>query len=373
MGTLGPWAEVAESGRALFTAAEPAAAEDAALRAALERHREDLTGSVTQARRWSFIGQRLVTLAPLAVLVAALLVAALALAIGRRLARELARPIRDLVGWSERLALGQPLPAANGREHREVVEVRALRSALRDAAERIAESRRRELEAERLRAWGEMARRVAHEMKNPLTPLRLAAQRLSSGGETDEAASIIREETERLEELARHFAALGRPADGVPSEVDIEELLRDLLASDVPPGITSTLSVAPGTSSIQAYYDALLRAFRNLLRNAVEAVTPRGAGGAIELRLSPAGEAGVEVIVADNGDGVPAELAERIFEPDFTRKRGGTGLGLAVVRQTIAAHGGQVTARARPQGGAEFVVRLPAGPPVRTATNHGAT
>src|SRR5690606_11201349 len=122
------------------------------------------------------------------------------------------------------------------------------------ASQQIAEGRARALEAERMRAWGEMARRVAHEMKNPLTPLRLAAHRLrqADGGAPDDVVAVIEEETARLEELAKSFAVLGRPSAGPPSEVDLEELLRTLLETDVPDGIERRLDVRTGTTMIRA-------------------------------------------------------------------------------------------------------------------------
>lgn len=375
LGTLGPWTEVAESGRALIDEAAPAAAANPALEAARERHRINLSESLTQAQRWGFIGERIIAAAPAAVLFLMVLIAAAAWAVSRGLAREMARPIQELVGWSARLAAGEPIPAPSRDEATEVTEVRALRSALRDASARLAQSRRRELEAERLRAWGEMARRVAHEMKNPLTPLRLAAYRLDSArrdAEIDGASAVIREEIARLEELAAEFAALGRPADGPASPVDLEEMLGKLLANDVPAVVRASLSVEPSGATVDAHYEALLRAFRNLLRNAVEAVYTRD-GGAIEVSVNADQDGGVEIVVADNGTGIPDELAERIFEPDFTRKRGGTGLGLAVVRQTVAAHGGRVSAHPRDGGGAEFVVWLPRSPRAVAVFTNGAT
>jgi signal transduction histidine kinase len=129
----------------------------------------------------------------------------------------------------------------------------------------------------------------------------------------------------------------------------------------VPDTIERRLDVGPGTSMIRAHYDALFRAFRNLVRNAVEAVQAAGGGG-IAVTVSAMAGGGVEVVVADTGKGFPEGAAERLFEPDFTLKAGGTGLGLAVVRQAVAAHGGEVRARRRAGGGAEFVVRLPAAP-----------
>jgi two-component system nitrogen regulation sensor histidine kinase NtrY len=369
VGTLGPWERVAESGRVLTDAAAGAAATDTVLAEAVRAHREELSGSLVQARRWAVVGQRIGALLPAFVLSIGVLLAALAYWLSRRLARDLARPIRDLVGWSQRMAAGSPLPGPAPAEAREVAEVRVLRDAMRAAAHDIAEGRRRALETERVQAWGEMARRVAHEMKNPLTPLRLAAFRLrrTADGTADaEALRVIEEEIGRLEELARRFATLGRPPEGPLSEVDLEELLRGLLASDVPPGIEAGLVVEPGTRTIRGHYDPLLRAFRNLLRNAVEAVQTRPGAGRIGLRLGPDANGGVTVHVEDDGTGFPDGLAVRIFEPDFTLKAGGTGLGLAVVQQAVAAHGGTIEARNGPEGGAHFIVRLPATPTTRT-------
>lgn len=367
VGTLGPWDRVAESGRTLIDAAGPAAENDAALAAAIENHRLELSSSVVLARRWSFLGERLGSALPWLAVLLAIVLTALALWVGRRLAVQLARPIKELAGWAEQLPAGRPLPAPRPEEMHEVREVRALRDALRVASVRIAEAHARALETERVRAWGEMARRVAHEMKNPLTPLRLAAHRLAghpdAEGALREPLDVIREETGRLEELARQFAVLGRPSTGPASDVDLRELLERMLESDVPSHITVHLRAEPDMPLIRAHYDALKRAFRNLIRNAVEAMGA-GTSGQKELTVEMGSFAGgVRVSVADTGHGIPADRIERLFEPDFTLKAGGTGLGLAVVRQAVAAHGGRVAAQSRIDGGAEFIVDLPLSAP----------
>jgi two-component system, NtrC family, nitrogen regulation sensor histidine kinase NtrY len=390
VGTLGPWDQVAESGRALVDAAADAATEDPELARALERHRQELSSSVLLARRWAFIGERLAMALPAISLSLAAILAALALWVGRRIAVQLSRPIRELAGWADILARGEPLPGAAASEADEVREVRALRDAMRSASVQLAEGRARALEAERVRAWGEMARRVAHEMKNPLTPLRLAAHRLARHPDAEtslrEPLEVIEEEVGRLDELARQFAVLGRPSAGRASDIDLRELLESLLQSDVPPGIETRLRVDAGVGLVRAHYDALQRAFRNLIRNAVEAMQDTGraaaeagaegvAAGAgrdpgvqkratLSVTIDRQGD-GVRITIADTGRGIPAGLEDRLFEPDFTLKAGGTGLGLAVVRQAVAAHGGWVQARSGRGGGAEFVVHLPADlPPV---------
>jgi signal transduction histidine kinase len=373
VGTLGPWDSVAESGRALVEAAAPAAEADPDLARALETHRRELSNSVLLARRWSFIGEQLAGALPLLALALGVVLAALALWVGRRLSVQLARPINELAGWADLLARDEPLPEPAAREETEVRELRALRRAMRLASVRIREARSRALETERVRAWGEMARRVAHEMKNPLTPLRLATHRLARHPDAEtslrEALEVIQEETTRLDELARQFAVLGRPSTGPASEVDLHELLERLIESDVPPHVHASLRTASGLPLITAHYDALQRAFRNLIRNAIEAMDdvqpPVGSSaGRHELRVDIRyDESAVSVCISDTGRGIPAAALEHLFEPDFTLRSGGTGLGLAVVRQAVAAHGGSVTARARPAGGAEFVVDLP----IRTA------
>jgi two-component system, NtrC family, nitrogen regulation sensor histidine kinase NtrY len=369
VGTLGPWDAVAESGRALVEAAAPAAEEDPVLARALEAHARELSNSVLLARRWAWLGERLAGLLPLMAGAVAIVLALVALWVGRRLSVQLARPIKELAGWTERMAQGQPLPPPGPEERREVREVRALREAMRYSSVRIAEARSRALEAERVRAWGEMARRVAHEMKNPLTPLRLAAHRLArhpdAAGALREPLEVIEEEVHRLDELARQFAVLGRPSAGPASQVDVAELLQRLLDSDVPAHVETRLTVTAPSAMVHAYFDALQRAFRNLIRNAVEAMD-----GTARPRLAVTVRAragGLRISLADNGCGIPAQHAARLFEPDFTLKAGGTGLGLAVVRQSIAAHGGTVAAQSRPEGGAEFTVDLPARPPTPAA------
>jgi two-component system, NtrC family, nitrogen regulation sensor histidine kinase NtrY len=373
VGTLGPWDQVAESGRALVDAAAPAAAADPELARVLDAHRQELSNSVMLARRWAFLGERLGTTLPFVIIALALLLAALALWVGRRLSVQLARPIRELAGWADAMAVGEPLPGPAPHERSEVREVRALRDAMRVASVRIADGRTRALEAERVRAWGEMARRVAHEMKNPLTPLRLAAHRLArhpdAASTLREPREVIEEEVARLDELARQFAVLGRPSAGPASDVDLRELIERLLDSDVPPHVNTRLRFATDVPLVHAHYDALQRAFRNLIRNAVEAMDPAAVGIGGRTDVAPAEPAididvridgdDVCIVVADSGRGIPEAHLERLFEPDFTLKAGGTGLGLAVVRQAVAAHGGTVAAAPRRGGGAELTIRLP--------------
>src|SRR5690606_13950073 len=123
---------------------------------ALAQHREELSNSLLLARRWAFLGERLVSFLPLVALSLGLTRAWLALLASRRVARGLARPIPELVDWAGRLAADEPIPAPSPEEDGEVQEVRVLRSAFRRASDELVQARERALEAERLRVWGEM-------------------------------------------------------------------------------------------------------------------------------------------------------------------------------------------------------------------------
>ena len=361
-GTLGPWTQVSSSGSRLLQSAEPAARRDTALQRASAEHRAELERSLTQAQRWRYLGERLLSILPAALIGFTLMLALAALLISRKLARELSRPIQELEDWTERIARAEPLPEPQPREHREVREVQALRQSLRRAATELEQARQRARQQERTRAWGELARRLAHEMKNPLTPLRLAAHRLRPAAQRDpslyEPLRVVDEETGRLEQLAREFGMLGRPVDGPRSAVDLVELLKSLLATDVPASIQTRLTAPESTTTI-ADYNALQQALRNVLRNAVEAVQDRP-DPLIEAQvLAQDGKA--TVIISDNGGGLDPAVLERVFEPDFTTKPRGTGLGLTIVRQTIDAHGGTVQIR-NERAGAAVVIQMEAAP-----------
>ncbi len=357
----GAWRRVGDTGGELLDALEGASA-DSLVEAAAERHATELSRSLQLARQWDLIAGRLAGTLPWLALVVGLSLAAVAALAARQLARLLSRPVNEVADWADRLAREQPLPEPGPAERRGPPEFAVLRQAFRDMAARLEEGRRQALEAERLRGFTEMARRVAHELKNPLTPMMLAlrqARHLAAGGRTDalaEPLTVIAQEAERLDEMARSFSQLGRLPEGPISEIDLAEMLRELLRSDLPEPVEGTLEVEPGLPRIEGHLEALNRVFRNLLGNAVQAVSGR-ADGRIEVSLARVGDV-VEVAIADNGPGVPAEHRERIWNPDFTTKKRGTGLGLALVRQTVRAHNGEVELRLVDRG-ACFVVRLP--------------
>jgi signal transduction histidine kinase len=220
-------------------------------------------------------------------------------------------------------------------------------------------ARAQEIEAERLRAFRETARRVAHEMRNPLTPIRLALAQLSrsAGTEHRDTIDVLVAESDRLEQLAREFTEFGRLPEGPAAPVDFTELLAELARTSLPSTMKARLALDPATPVLLGHYDPLRRAFGNILRNAAEACEEQGE---LEITAAPDNGGGIRIEIRDHGPGVPPDMAERIFDPYCTGKAGGTGLGLALVKQTIEMHGGTISLAETPGGGATFLVRMAA-------------
>ena len=278
----------------------------------------------------------------------------------------LAAPVRELARAVDRVAEeghpAEPMPPGPGEIGRLAARIDRMLAALRD-------EHGRRVRAERLAAWREVARRVAHEVRNPLTPIRLAVDNLERLAARDPAAlpaalpveaAAIREEVVRLERLVREFHDFARMPEPRPAPVDLGELargaLRARLGADGPPRWEVT--VEPGVPEVRADADLLRTLLGNLAGNAAEA----GAGHLrIVVRMAAPGR--VELLVEDDGPGVPEELRERVFEPYVTGREGtGTGLGLAICRRIAEDHGGTIELLPS-ETGARFRVELPvAGP-----------
>ncbi|HEU4570375.1 MAG TPA: HAMP domain-containing histidine kinase [Gemmatimonadales bacterium] len=322
---------------------------------ALAEHRVALSTALTRAQQVSAYSAYIGTAATAFLLLLGAIIVYAGARIAGHLSRQLSRPIGELVEWTGYIARREALPTEPPR--RGAPEFGVLREALRGMADELESGRERELEAARLRAFREVARRVAHEMKNPLTPMRFAVAQLGATATPAqrEALEVLRAESGRLEQLAREFSDYGRLPEGPAAEVDLGELLEELARTSLPPEVTVRCAVAPGTPHVVGHLDPLRRAFSNVLRNAAEAQEGRGE---IAVSVAPR-EDGVEVRVADRGPGIRPSDRERIFQPYVTTKKDGTGLGLALVKQTIEAHGGTVRVEENPGGGAVFHFSLP--------------
>ncbi len=354
------WERLGDTGRVVLERA--AQSDDPDLAVAAARHRDELAASIQQAQRWGYLNRRLLRVLPWFALVFVGILTFLGVRSARRIARELSSPIDELVGWSAAIGRGDPLPPDADDRAAGAGEFAVLRQSFRTMARELEESRARELEAERVRAAVGLGRAVAHELKNALTPLRLAVRSLQrTGGRSQDerdAIEVIESESERLEELARAFAQLGKPPEGPASEVDVVELLDHLARTNLPERVRYRLSAPDGIPPVQGHHEALSRAFANLLLNAVEAIGTEA--GVIDVDVRKLAGAEIEVRIADSGPGLPPGLEERIWDPDFTTKGRGTGLGLALVRQTVLSHGGRIAVGSAAGGGAEFSIVLPA-------------
>src|SRR5881296_1664056 len=278
-------------------------------RVVLRQHLEQLSNSVSLARRAETYLRYYAGSFAAVVIVFGSLALISAIRLAGHLSRQLSRPIDELVGWTRLIRRRMPLPA--GPPTHGAPEFEALRQALRELASALDVARDKELEAERLRAFREVARRVAHEIKNPLTSMRIAVDTLSraeSGGggqgRAEVAMQVMVAETDRLERLAREFADFGRMPEGAQSEVDLQELLEELGRTGVPDGVRVSVEANGGRRSVMGHYEPLRRAFANLLRNAAEAMKGRGA---IDVRVT-GDAAGCVVTIADHGPGIPEDL-----------------------------------------------------------------
>jgi two-component system, NtrC family, nitrogen regulation sensor histidine kinase NtrY len=352
-GALRAMEDVGASGRVLLRTLDSTQLSPSA-RNALDDHAAKLNRALGQLQRVNTFGRYYYAGLGLVVLLvgAAFLYASVQL--GGHLSRQLSRPIEELIGWTGHIRRLEPLPP--DRPRRGAPEFQALRTALREMADALEQGRARAIEAERLRAFRETARRVAHEMRNPLTPIRLAIAQLSrtAGPAQQDAIEVLIAESGRLEQLAREFTEFGRLPEGPAAPVDLAELLTGLARTSVPPTMQVRLTLDPALPTLLGHYEPLQRAFSNIVRNAVEACDARGE---IELTARPE-NGGVRVEIRDHGPGVPPELAGRLFEPYVTAKSGGTGLGLALAKQAVEMHEGAIAVEETPGGGATFVVRL---------------
>ncbi len=364
------WERVASSGAVVLDSLR-AADLTPGQRAALAAHEHELEESLTRARQVRFIAGNVAPVIILGAIFGLAVLGVIASRVAGHLSRQLSRPLNELVGWAELIARGEPLPGT--APPRGAPEFKVLRERMRKMSTELSAGRSRALEAARLRAFRESARRFAHELKNPLTPIQFAVRRLErdAAPELGDVVEVLRIETERLDRMARSFSQFGRLPEGAPSDVDLGELVRYTARATVPSTVAIEIDVAAGAPLVHGHHDALQRAFANVLLNAADACA---AGGSIQVRVTPVagdGEAAVAVSVRDTGCGIPPERLESIWDPYVTHKEGGTGLGLAIARQAILAHHGSVSAESTVGVGTEIRLVLPVRP-AGVSTGDGA-
>lgn len=354
----GGWEDVTTSGRAVVEVARSKPL-TAAERRIVERHEQELGASLEQSSRYRYVAERAAQVVGIIALITLIVFTLIASKVAGHLSRQLSRPLHELVRWAESISRGEPLPETASSKGAPEFEI--LRQRMRRMAVEIAEGRQRAVEQERLQVLRESARQFAHELKNPLTPIRFAVDRIAAAAPAEMAESIdvLKTETRRLERMARSFADFGRLPAGAMAEIDVGELVRYSAGASVPRGFALEVDIAPELPRMRGHHDSLAAALSNVLINAVEAC---GAAGRIALRVREDrvnGARAIRISVADNGCGIPPEKLATIWEPYITNKPGGTGLGLAIARQTVLAHGGHVSGSSAPGEGTTIDIVLP--------------
>ncbi|RMG09744.1 MAG: hypothetical protein D6731_19040 [Planctomycetota bacterium] len=251
-------------------------------------------------------------------------------------------------------------------------EAARAQARLRALQRELEGTRARLQQAEQLSLVGQLAAQVAHEIKNPLGPIKgytkiIEREALKAGALSEvvqRGIEIIRHEVEVIDERARSLLALARPPEPRLEEVDCVAMgqdVIDLARADAPAGVRvgwAADPAAPARAPVRADPVLLRGALLNVLGNALQALAERGAGGAVELSVR-AGDGGWELLVEDDGPGLPAGDPEALFRPFVSHREGGSGLGLVVARGNLRAMGGDLVLEARPGGGARARLFLP--------------
>lgn len=289
----------------------------------------------------------------------------LAIAFSLWITARVSRPIEQLAHAAEEVAGGNwnVRVSERGRD-----EVSILARSFNHMTEQLAGQRERLVQTERVAAWRELARRLAHELKNPLFPLQLTVENLTRARELPptEFDEVFRESTTTLSaEIANLKKIIGRFSDfsKMPKPEleridakDVLERVRSLYskaAEDA--GIHFEMKVASTSMPLMADPELLHRALSNLVLNALDAMP---AGGTLVLAAEPKGVS-IEIRVSDTGEGLTPEECERLFTPYYTTKQHGTGLGLAIVQSVVADHSGAIAVESSAGRGATFIITLP--------------
>jgi signal transduction histidine kinase len=288
--------------------------------------------------------------------------------------------VRSVAGKLNRVAGPVMISQVGGFRELET-GLRTMENHIANVVERLQRSEMEVLRNEQLAAVGQLAAGVAHELRNPLMPMKMlvqaAIERDDRQGLTGRALHVVDEEIARLERSIQMFLDFARPSPLEKSTFDLarvaEQTLELIAGRAEQQGVVLRDQLPTESVPIEADCAQIRQVLLNLLLNALDALPD---GGEIVVEVESTAAASREdrplavLRVADSGAGLPESVLDRVFEPFVTTKETGTGLGLSVSHRIIAAHGGTIEARNRSEGGAEFVVRLPCSSPLEVAAAH---
>ena len=345
-------------------------------------HALPLTGSDNELLGVLLVGssRRDLTLLERRIRQLALYVGGIALLLGILLsswaAARMTRPIGKLAAGAAAVASGDWNARVSIRSHD---EIGSLARAFNHMTNQLAEQRERLVQAERVAAWRELARRLAHELKNPLFPLQITVENLRRAREQGanefdetfrESTSTLLAEIENLKTIVGRFSDFAKMPHPELHPVNLNEVVRGIVRLFEPrftvvgqPAVTPEMHLDEKLPVIQADVALLHRAIENLILNALDAMP---AGGTLTIRTLRQ-ENGARLEVADTGAGLTREECERLFTPYYTTKKHGTGLGLAIVQSVVADHCGRISVASELGHGATFRIDLPARPPAASA------
>ena len=284
------------------------------------------------------------------------------------MAERLAAPIRRLATATSAVAAGDwrvQLQERGGGE------VGRLVDSFNRMVSRLDAQRRRLIDLEKMASWRDMARHLAHEIKNPLLPIRLTVQEMKDqydGGDEryrqllSESARVVEDELNHLQRLVKEFSSFARMPSLSPVQGSLEQLARDV--AKLYPQAETSVESDPRVQRSVFDPDSMRSVLINLFDNSLSMMPPERRAR-IRVRIHAANDF-VVLDFADNGLGIPAEHVSKIFEPYFSTRKGGTGLGLAMVKNIVLLHEGTIEARSRENEGAAFTITLPVAGPGRT-------
>jgi two-component system, NtrC family, nitrogen regulation sensor histidine kinase NtrY len=275
------------------------------------------------------------------------------------------RPVHRLADSAGKVAAGNWDTTVDDRSADEIGQ---LARAFNRMTRQLVEQRQRLLQAERVAAWRELARRLAHELKNPLFPLQITVENMQRARERypEQFDEVFREGTATLlAELSNLKQIIGRFSDfaKMPAPemqpLDFNSVVTETLslfgAQLVKAGVTSNLQLDPQLRPVPADHEQMTRVLRNLVLNAIDAMPQ---GGTLTVRTTQLTPGGVRLEVSDTGQGLTPEECDRLFTPYYTTKTHGTGLGLAIVQSVISDHHGRISVESQPGKGATFRIEL---------------
>lgn len=288
------------------------------------------------------------------------------------LGRSLAKPLRELAHETREVVSGEPRPV-RGRGGR---EIRELAESFNKTIDELGRMKKRLAVTERIAARREIARQVAHEIKNPLAPIRAAVETLRRLRERDderfdeyfdEATRTVLEEVHRITNIVSEFTKFQRLPAPNPEPMDLVAAARGVVSlqsadpdrTDGGRGEPRVSLTAEEIPSVRADRDQIVQVLTNLIQNGLEAASVERPDARVSVTIALSDDKHVRIVVRDNGPGVSEEMRERLFEPYATSKPTGTGLGLAICQRIVFEHGGEIAYRPATKGGAVFEIRLP--------------